>query len=384
MTGWGRTPYIDAMSTAEETLAGRLHVYVAFDWGEEIDLARARQQGAGVVLDMMRRPRTPASFGYRPPPLRFPLGPVVIAMPGLAGTPIRSAEATVFDFGGVSVALQLPFAATRRELRELAARLAEPATALAVMHTARAILEPLYHKLLPAIAQPAWRDNFWEEYFVFQFPPHPAAAPEALLGEHASWLAGLLRQEDEPLSDQEIAEALRYTLRYGPADVFVPDWGAAVLVDEEGASDETLLAVEFANLQLLELRHIDERLDGVLSQADALLRKAARSWLPLVRAHAGPLRQLGELKVEANGLFERAGHALKLVGDQYLARAYRLLAARFHLPEWEGDIRRKLEVLEGVYEVMSNQAAHFRMEFLELVVVLLILLEVVLTLFVKH
>ena len=85
----------------------------------------------------------------------------------------------------------------------------------------------------------------------------------------------------------------------------------------------------------------------------------------------------------ASGLFERTGNALKLVGDQYLARVYRLLASRFHLPEWEQDVRHKLEVLEGVYEVISNQATHFRSEFLEIVVVLLILIEVVLAI-VKH
>jgi hypothetical protein len=368
----------------DEALSGRLHVYVAFDWGDEIDLDRARQQGAGVVLDMMRRPRTPASIAYRPPPLRFPLGPVVITMPGLAGTPIRGAEATVFDFGGVSVALQLPFAAPRRELRDLAASLTEPPTAVAVMQTARAILEPLYHKLLPAIANPLWRENFWEEYFVFQFPPGPAVAPDRLLGDDAGWLAGLLRLEDEPLSDQEVAEALRYTLRYGRRDVLIPDWGAAVLVDEEANTDETLQAIEFANLQLLELRHIDERLDGVLAQADTLLQGARSRLRLLLRAHAGPLRQLGELKVEANGLFERTGNALKLIGDQYLARAYRLLATRFHLPEWESDVRRKLEVLEGVYEVFATQAAHFRSEVLEIIVVVLIGIEILLTLFFRH
>jgi hypothetical protein len=372
-------------AAADDVLTGRLHVYVAFDWGDEIDLDRARQQGAGVVLDMMRRPRTPASIAYRPPPLRFPLGPVVITMPGLAGTPIRSAEATVFDFGGVSLALQLPFAAGRRELRDLAASLAEPATALAVMHTARAVLEPLYHKLLPAVANPLWRESFWEEYFVFQFPPGPAVAPGRLLDAEAGWLAGLLRLEDEPLSDQEVAEALRYTLRYGRDDVFIPDWGAAVLVDHEGASDETLQAIEFANLQLLELRHLDDRLDAVLAQADSLLRKAARSRLPLLfRAHSGPLRQLGELKVEANGLFERTGNALKLIGEQYLARAYRLLAARFHLPEWESGVARKLEMLEGVYEVFATQASHFRSELLEIIVVVLISIEIALTLFLRH
>ena len=41
------------------------------------------------------------------------------------------------------------------------------------------------------------------------------------------------------------------------------------------------------------------------------------------------------------------------------------------------DIRRKLEVAEGVYQVVSDQASHFRTEFLEIVVVLLILIEIV-------
>jgi hypothetical protein len=367
-----------------EVLAGRLDVFVAFDWGDEIDLERARRQGAGVVLDMLRRPRTPASIAYRPPPLRFPIGPVVVAMPGLAGTQIRSAEATVFDFAGVSLRLEIPFSLPRTELRDLAARLSESHTALAIMQTARALLEPLYHRLLPAIARPLWLENFWEEYFVFQFAPGESVAPTALLGQHAGWLAGLLRLEDEPLSDQEIAEALRLVLRYRIDDLFIPDWAAAVLVDREGECDETLQAIEFANLQLLEYRHIDDRLDGTLTQADNLLSRATRSPLPAWRAHYRSLRVLGELKVEANGLFERTGNALKLVGDQYLARVYRLLATRFHLPTWEQDIQRKLDVIEGIYQVISTQSSHFRSEFLEIVVVLLITIEIVLAIFLRH
>src|SRR5262245_3007792 len=284
-----RGRYTEPMPGTDDTLTGRLSIYVAFDWGEEINLELARKQGAGVVLDMMRRARTPHSIAYRPPPLRFPLGPVVIAMPGLDGTSIRSAEATVFDFAGVSVALQIPFSMPRHELRLLAARLNEPATALQVMQTARAILEPLYHKLLPAITKPAWAESFWEEYFVFQLPPSASVAPDALLTDHAGCLAGLLRLEDEPLSQQEVAEALRLTLRYGTDDLFVPDWGAAVLVDREGDCEETLQAIEFANLQLLEYRHIDQRIDDILYRADDLLRRVSQSRLPAWRGYHGPL-----------------------------------------------------------------------------------------------
>jgi uncharacterized Rmd1/YagE family protein len=63
---------------------------------------------------------------------------------------------------------------------------------------------------------------------------------------------------------------------------------------------------------------------------------------------------------------------------------YRLLATRFHLPEWEQGIRHKLDVLEGVYKVISDQAAHFRSEFLEILIILLILIEVIMGFVRKH
>jgi hypothetical protein len=367
--------------TTDDLLTGRLHIYVAFDWGDEINLDLARQQATGVVLDMVRRPRTPHSIAYRPPPLRFPLKPGAFTMPGLTNSTVPSAEATVFDFGGVSVALQLPFCMTRSDLRQFASGLNESAATLAIMKSTRAMLEPLFEQLLPTITRPLWAENFWEEYFVFQFPPCGAVAPDSLLGQHSDWLAGLLRLAEESLSKQEVEDALRLTLRYGAEDVFIPDWGAAVLVDREGESEETLQAIEFANLQLLEYRHIDQRVDRILTQADDLLRRVSQSWLPAWRGYKRPLRTLGHLKVEASGLFERTGNVLKLVGDQYLARVYRLLATRFHLPDWEQDIRRKLDILEGVYQVVSHQASSFRAEFLELTIVILIVIEILLGLF---
>ena len=145
--------------------------------------------------------------------------------------------------------------------------------------------------------------------------------------------------------------------------------------------DETLQAIEFANLQLLEFRHIDNRLDANLATTYGMIHSLANSWLPFWHSPARSLRALGELKVEANGLFERTGNVLKLVGDQYLARVYRMLASRFHLEEWERGILRKLDVAEGVYRVVSDQTDTYRAEFLEIVVVLLILLEIILAIF---
>ena len=53
------------------TWAGILHIFVAFDWGEEIELQRARRRVPAEVHELPRRLRTPSSIAYRPPPLRF-------------------------------------------------------------------------------------------------------------------------------------------------------------------------------------------------------------------------------------------------------------------------------------------------------------------------
>jgi hypothetical protein len=183
------------------------------------------------------------------------------------------------------------------------------------------------------------------------------------------------------LSEEEIAEAVKLHLSYSPEDLFVADWAAAVLIDRD--CDETLQTIEFVNLLLLEYRHLDERLKARLAAAYQLIQPLTRSWLPLWHTHHRPLRSIGELKVEANSMIERPVNVLKLLGDQYIARVYSLLAKRFHLEEWEQSIRRSLEVVEGVYGVISDQAAGYRTELLEIIVILLILFEIVMAL-IRH
>jgi hypothetical protein len=361
-------------------LPAHLHIFVAFDWGDEVDLERAAQLAPGEFVSLSRRPRTPTSITYKPPPLRVRLAPVKLSLPGCGDAPIELVEATVFDFAAVSVSLELPLRLSRDGLTQLAGRLADPDVSRLVIRTAYAALGPLYEKVLPAIQKPQWVESFSEEYYVFHFKPGSPLCPEPLLGDLAGWAAGLLRLEDQPLSADEVAEAARLSLRYGRDDLFLPDWAAAVLLDYEQECQETLQTIEFANLQLLEYRQIDDRLDGSLAQANRVMARLEKSRLPLWRGQDAALRAVGDLKVEATGLFERTGNVFKLIGDQYLARAYRLLATRFHLRDWERSIQRKLDVIEGIYEVVSNRTVTFRTEFLEIIVIFLIMLEIVLAL----
>lgn len=348
---------------------------MAFDWGEEIHLDQARQLVPAELHVLPRRSRTPASIAYQSPPLRIELSPLKLSLP-ILGMIQAQADLMVFDFGTVSLALQIPFQQTAHDLTQLAGTLSDPST---FVNAAREALEPIYEKLLPTIQNPNWVD-LSEEYFVFQLNPESMSfTPDQLLAQHTDWLAGMVRLEAEPLSASEIAESLRLWLRYTPHDLIITDWTASVVVDRD--CREVLETMAFANLQLLEFRHIDNRLDTRLNVAYDLIHQLARTRLPIWRSYSRPLRDLGELNVEVNEMFERASNALTLVGDPYIARLYQHLAVRFHLDEWGKNIRRSISVLEGIYEAVSNQAATYRTEALEIIVVLLILTEIILAIF---
>ncbi|MGE5191377.1 MAG: hypothetical protein ACM3U2_02675 [Deltaproteobacteria bacterium] len=368
------------MSTAQDSkttglYSGILHVFVAFDWGEEVSLEKARQLVPAEVHALPRKSRTPPSIAYQSPPLRFDLPPLALTLPVLG--PVQApADLMLFDFGSASLAVQIPFRLRALELTELAGALADPT---ALVQAARRALEPMYCKLTPAIENALWSD-LGEEYFVLQLVPEPAApAPAQLLAQYPGWLAGLVRLEAGPLSESEIAEALRLRLSYSPDDLIITDWAAAVVVDRD--CSEILETMAFANLQLLEFRHIDNRLDARLKTAYGLIHQLERTRLPIFRRHARPIRELGTLKVDVNEMFERASSALMLVGDPYVARLYQQLSIRFHLDGWGQIIRREIAVLEGIYQVVSDQAATYRTEALEVIVVILILTEILIALF---
>src|SRR5258708_35114072 len=178
--------HIDTLGD-DTPLTGTLHVFVAFDWGEEVDLEQARKLVPAEVQALARRPRTPSSIAYRLAPLRFVLGHLSVQMPEI-GQLLVEVDATLFDFAAVSASLKVPFRLTPSQLTRLAGWLANPASLILMTRSA---LTPLYQQLKPAISKPHWRDNFSEEYLVFEFSPSEVLAPEPLIERHTPWLASL-------------------------------------------------------------------------------------------------------------------------------------------------------------------------------------------------
>lgn len=348
---------------------GTTHVFVAFDLGFEIDLVRARERlatGARAGSFRHKGPRDEDAAAKLP--LRFRLAGRELAL-GAAHSRAELAVA-LYSFGAASVCYELPF---ELELEELVARselLYDNATLLDDARThARELLTRLGDAVRDAELAPEV-----EDYVVHRFDP-PGPHLSDLEGDERARLARILRAEPGALSRQEVENALEGLISYGPDEMVLVDWFAALLA---GADVEDELAVlELATVELVELRFLDGRLERRLDEAYGLLARARTRFAGLAkRSHE--LERLARFQADSAILHENFDNALKLLGDDYLARLYETCSERFHFGAWDAAIERKLATLESIYAKLSDEAARRRGELLEWIIILLFLLDIAL------
>jgi hypothetical protein len=131
--------------------------------------------------------------------------------------------------------------------------------------------------------------------------------------------------------------------------------------------------LEYANSQLLEFRHYDELLTGVLAEVyDLFATKRGRfaRWRLARRA-----RELHRVLLDIGELTEHADNAIKFLSDMFAARLYRLAAAKVGVPDYKNLVAGKLKTAEELHQDMTEQFNESRAFFLEVVVVLILLIE---------
>jgi len=337
----------------------------------DLDVAERRLVAEAERQTIKQKRRAPAYFEYRPAPLRVVRAAAVQTHVAYRTAP--AVEIVLYDFGAVSVSYATPIEGPLAGLPALADELWGNARLLA---DSRRHVEELLRSLGDAAVRPQIGDVV-EDYALFHIEAFTAPCDAATLWtEHGQTVARILRASPQPLSQLEVSDATALRLSFGPNDAAIVDTDATVLFDPEGEDVRTVL--EFANTQLLEMRHLDQQLDDTLEGAyQTLLGRPDRIWGAGRRAP--DLLRLGRLQVDAAILFEQVTNALKLVGEQYLARIYALASRRFHLAEWDAAISRKLQTIDGIYGKMADRAATRRMEVLEWIIIVLIALSLVLS-----
>jgi hypothetical protein len=360
------------MSDALVVSEGTCHALYAYELAYAIDLESAQRRIAAATerQTVKQRRRAPASFEYRPAPLRVTLAADPIRVDSWSTAP--SVEIVLYDFGAVSVSYDINVAGPFDRFPALAHALYGNESLLA---DSRLRVERLLQTLGEAAMRPRIAD-FVEDYVIYEIGAFTACDPSSLWTDHAALVAQTLRAEPVALSQQEIQDATASHLSFGADDVTFIDTDAALLYDRE--ADDVRGVLELANTQLLEMRYLDQRLDSALERAYELVSRQRGARFALFRQPAPNVRRLAELQLDSAILFEQVTNALKLIGDQYLARVYGLVSRRFQLAAWDASISRKLQAIESLYTKTSDYAATRRMETLEWIIIVLIAVSIVL------
>ena len=347
---------------------GSCHATYGFEVGQNIDLEKCERLLPPAERQTIRsRRRVPHYFEYSPAPLRIPQEPPSASVAGLA---VSRVDVVLYDFGAAAVNYMMPWEGNLGDLVPVSAALQASSV---LSDDARQRLRRLLETVSPAIDRPHLA-GLVEDYVVFQIDRLQGLEAPELWRPAESAVAQILRGAEQPLSPEEVEDALRLRLSFSTTDLTIVDWNAALLFDPE--PEETRELLEFANVQLLELRHLDAELDQVLDQAYDSLAGAERRWWRALRPPASALRRVGVLQMDSTLLFERVSSAVKLVGDRFLGRVYLAASQRFHFADWDHAITRKLAVTDGIYQKLSDRTTARRLEALEWIVILLIAFEI--------
>jgi hypothetical protein len=358
-------------------IRGTGYVYQAFDVGFEIDLDRAATR-LGIARgregfrhkrgspEEAREARWPLRLGRR-------IAPIVLGTVEGAG-PLATSDAleiALYPFGAVSLRYDL---ALEGELADLVGTSVCLYDNAALQGAAQAEAHALLAGLADAVREPLLAAVV-EDYVIYELDPLATPVHE-LEVEQRELLARILRAERGPLSLHEVENALEGRIAYGPEELVLVDWFSALLIGSNMADERRVL--ELTAVELLELRFLDERLDRRLDEAYDLLARSRRAGLS---PRAREVERLARFQADSAILHENFDNALKLLGDDYLARLYQLASERFHFSAWDTAIERKVATLESIYTKISDLAARRRAELLEWIIIALFVVDIVLYFF---
>ena len=352
--------------------AGSLRALLLYDIAEEFDLAELRR-----LLGAEPPARSPGFKAPAPSYVRFERPPVLESASSIqiADGEVVGAAIRYFDYGVVSVELEMPFETDWPGLIALSNRWIESGE---IEQCGLKLVSDHLVRLKSAIRNPysSWLD---EAYYIVHLREVRDDGGELLTGpeliaRHGREMTQVIRSETQPLSASEQREVLASSISYYSSDLLLVGWLAAIVYDTPEGAAPLIQLLEYANTQLLEYRRYDEILTALLKDGYAALERGGLfSRWRLAREAA----RLNRLRLEVTELTERADNAIKFLSDMFYARAYRLAAARVGAGDYRSLVDQKLRTAGEIYEFMVNEFREARSFLLEVLVVIILIAELI-------
>jgi hypothetical protein len=236
---------------------GYFHAFFIYDVANTIDLANLQ------LLAKTSFSRTPFDFNSEHTTnLQVSSTPIMTILPEVV-LEEQTARITLkaFECGAISIRLSFGY---RGSLNDFACMM----QTLRLSRELEKCAEKVLSELLESVDQSLNKRHkpLLEDYFIVELrSSEPAMTSKDLLSERIQ-LSSLILSESRHLSGIEQEEALRLHFSYFDNDLVIIHWDSALVYDSKEGAEAIINILELANVQLVELRTYDARLDAELDE----------------------------------------------------------------------------------------------------------------------
>jgi len=340
-----------------------MRLYRIYDIGREIDidwLERALAQNYFTARTSFVRVK-PKSIMMEDPPLMIQMHPIRVEREGR--TFEFSVVARVFDIGAISFCFVYDNRdADYTELENLSFLFAgqEGLSEYYVQY-----LKTLGEIIKPHIKNFAIDPEFYEDYTVYVTDRRDDSVDPV----------PLLTGEKAKISPQMRQEVVKNSLSYTVDDLVMLSWDSALICNPETPTDIIDL-IEFANVQVLELRYYDRELSrGMEKMYDDIEHADRLSQFRRSRKYHAIMAKQMEMYAEISEIIEKVDNLIKVTEDIYYARVYATALKVLRSGQWSESVTRKIDVIRENYSMLSDEVRIQHSNFLEWVIITLIALE---------
>lgn len=274
-----------------------------------------------------------------------------------------TAQAKIFDIGAISICLSYGTSDDATEDLEITGfGFAGQIGFDGIFERTVAYLQKL---LPPGLDQCEIDPGFYEDYTIYRIY-HPDQLPDPV---------PLLMGEREDFSEQMRAQVLGNRLSYSNDDFAIVTWDTALICEPDDAGD-LLDLIEFANVQLLELRYYDDLLNRQMEKMYNDIEVAAtKSSYTKIRYYREIIGTRMQLIADITEIRERIENLIKITEDIYYARVYQTTLKVLRTDQWTESLNRKLQVIQQNYGMLSTEVNLRHSYILEWIIIILIALE---------
>lgn len=351
---------------------GEVYYYRTYDVGDEVDLKLASS--------LMEADTTPSWFQLRKlnRSILIEDKPVVMNLGGWQqeiGGKVFNVQSVgkIWSFGGFSVCFifELPCEHTLDELNLLG-------NYIDYSDDIQAIADEKVKKVCSSISPAIKNIKIWKEYedfLLYNIKCFAMDYSQAELLSTESLYKLIVGSKGENLSEQTKDNIRKNIFTYTTNDLVIMDWNSALVYDPTDYKDIADV-IEFALVQLLEMRYYDNTLDEKLNSLYKGLDNRKNHGL-LNNNYGEISKEAAKIYIEISEIIEKIENSLKVIGDFYYAQIFRAASDKFRFKDWQQSVDSKLNNLAEVSKLFQGEINERRNQMMEVIVIVLIAMEVI-------